>query len=208
MSETATCISCGRWDDPEPVRVGTFGRPLSGMDVRIVDPTNGRPVAPGETGEVIVRGPTLMVGYYRVPRAETFDAEGFFHTGDLGRFDAAGCLHFVGRLKDVIKTAGVNVAATEVEEALVRHPAVRSAHVVGVPDATRGENVAAFVVLLPGSTVALADVRAFCAATLASYKVPRHLFVIDDTELPRTATGKIEKTTLKRLAAERAAGGR
>ena len=207
MSETATCISCGRWDDPEPVRVATFGRPLSGMDVRIVDPTDGQPVAPGETGEIIVRGPTLMVGYHRVPRAETFDAEGFFHTGDLGRFDAAGCLHFVGRLKDVIKTAGVNVAATEVEEALVRHPAVRSAHVVGVPDATRGENVAAFVVLHPGSTVALADVRAFCAATLASYKVPRHLFVIDDTELPRTATGKIEKTTLKRLAAERAAGG-
>src|SRR6185369_4652812 len=179
-----TCISCGRWDDPEPVRVGTFGRPLSGMDVRIVDPANGRPVAPGETGEVIVRGPTLMVGYYRVPCTETFDAEGFFHTGDLGRFDEGGCLHFTGRLKDVIKTAGVNVAASEVEEALARHPAVRSAHVVGVPDATRGENVAAFVVLRPGSAATLADVRAFCAARLASYKVPRHLFLVDDDDVP------------------------
>src|SRR5439155_5413312 len=134
MTETATCVTCARWDDPETIRVGTFGRPLAGMEVRIVDPATMTPVAPGATGEILVRGPTLMEGYYKVPRASTFDADGFFRTGDLGRFDEGGYLHFASRLKDVIKTAGVNVAASEVEEALARHPAVKSAHVVGVAD--------------------------------------------------------------------------
>src|SRR5262249_17130021 len=133
---------------------------------------------------------------------------GFFRTGDLGRFDEAGCLHFASRLKDVIKTAGVNVAASEVEEALARHPAVRSAHVVGVADAARGENVAAFVVLNPGAPAHGEDLRVHCKATLASYKVPRHVFVIEETEIPRTGTGKIEKAALRRAAEARLAAGR
>jgi acyl-CoA synthetase (AMP-forming)/AMP-acid ligase II len=203
MTETATCVTCGRWDDPEPIRTGTFGRPLGGMEVRIVEPESGERVAPGAPGEIIVRGPTLMEGYYKVPSDSTFDADGFFKTGDLGYFDAAGCLHFATRLKDVIKTAGVNVAASEVEEALARHPAVRSAHVVGVADAVRGENVAAFVVLRADASAD--DLRAFCKASLASYKVPRHVFVIDDDELPRTGTGKIEKAALRRAAEARLA---
>jgi acyl-CoA synthetase (AMP-forming)/AMP-acid ligase II len=148
-----------------------------------------------------------MEGYYRVPRVDTFDAEGFFHTGDLGRFDDAGCLHFASRLKDVIKTAGVNVAATEVEDVLARHPAVRSAHVVGVADAVRGENVAAFVVLRDDASAAAEELRAFCRDTLASYKVPRHFFVIAEADLPRTATGKIEKAALRRKAEARLASG-
>ena len=203
MTETATCVTCGRWDDPEPIRVGTFGRALAGMEVRIVDPETRRPVAPGEPGEILVRGSTLMDGYLKVPRETTFDAEGFFRTGDLGRFDEAGCLHFASRLKDVIKTAGVNVAASEVEEALARHPAVKTAHVVGVADAVRGENVAAFVVLHAGATAGEAELRAFCQASLASYKVPRHVFPIADADLPRTGTGKIEKAALRRAAEAR-----
>jgi acyl-CoA synthetase (AMP-forming)/AMP-acid ligase II len=203
MSETATCVTCGRWDDPETIRCGTFGRPLSGMDVRIVDPETGEPAAPGATGEIHVRGPTLMEGYYKVPRASVFDANGFFKTGDLGYLDDAGCLHFANRLKDVIKTAGVNVAASEVEEALARHPAVKAAHVVGVPDAVRGENIAAFVVLNSASSATPDELRAFCRESLASYKVPRHVFVIDEAAVPRTGTGKIEKNALKREAAER-----
>jgi len=147
MSETATCVACARATDPEAVRVGTFGRPLDGMQVKIVDPEGRAAVTPGQAGEILVKGPTLMEGYYKVPRATTFDAEGFFRTGDLGYFDPDGHLHFATRLKEVIKTAGVNVAAAEVEEALARHPAVKSAHVVGVAHPTRGENVAAFVVL-------------------------------------------------------------
>jgi len=203
MSETATCVACARWDDPPAVRRETFGRPLAGMDVRIADPDTGRALPPGEQGEILVKGPTLMEGYYRVPRADTFDAEGFFRTGDLGWFDADGCLHFAGRLKDVIKTAGVNVAAVEVEEALARHPAVKAAHVVGVPHPTRGENVAAFVVPRPGETADPAALTEFLRTALASYKVPRHVFVIDEAAVPRTTTGKIEKPALRREAERR-----
>jgi fatty-acyl-CoA synthase len=200
MSETATCVACARWDDPPAVRRETFGRPLAGMEIRIVDPDTGTPVAAGESGEIFVKGPTLMEGYYRVPRSDTFDRDGFFKTGDLGFFDAAGCLHFATRLKDVIKTAGVNVAAVEVEEALEKHPAVKAAHVVGVPDPVRGENVAAFVVLQDHAAADPAALQAFCRESLASYKVPRHVFVIAEAEVPRTGTGKIEKPALKRLA--------
>ncbi len=204
MSETATCVTCGRWDDPETIRCGTFGRPLPGMDVRIVDPETGRPAAAGETGEIHVRGPTLMEGYYKVPRASVFDRDGFFKTGDLGYLDEAGCLHFANRLKDVIKTAGVNVAAREVEEALARHPGVKVAHVVGVPDAVRGENIAAFVVLRSEVSATADELRTFCRESLASYKVPRHVFVIDEAAVPRTGTGKIERNALKREALARA----
>jgi fatty-acyl-CoA synthase len=100
----------------------------------------------------------------------------------------------------VIKTAGVNVAAVEVEEALARHPAVKTAHVVGVPDAVRGENIAAFVILKGGEAADEESLRAFCRAALASYKVPRHLFVVGESEVPRTATGKVEKASLRGLA--------
>src|SRR6185369_16571052 len=118
MSETATCVAAARSTDPETLRTTTFGRPLDGTELRIIDTETRQPVANGETGEILVKGTTLMEGYYKVPRTSTFDAEGFFTTGDRGYFDADGNLHFGGRLKDVIKTAGVNVAAVEVEEAL------------------------------------------------------------------------------------------
>jgi fatty-acyl-CoA synthase len=144
-----------------------------------------------------------MEGYYKVPRTSTFDAEGFFTTGDRGYFDADGNLHFGGRLKDVIKTAGVNVAAVEVEDALARHPAVKTAHVVGVPDAVRGENIAAFVILKADAQVDADTLRAFCRDTLASYKVPRHVFFIGDADVPRTGTGKVEKPALRRAAEAR-----
>ncbi len=206
MSETATCVTGARWDDPEPIRTGTFGRPLAGMQIKITDPDTGQAAAPGAPGEIFVKGSTLMEGYYKVPRAATFDAEGFFKTGDLGYFDAAGYLHFATRLKDVIKTAGVNVAAVEVEEALARHPEVKSAHVVGVPHPTRGENVAAFVVLRAAAASSADQLREFCKNGLASYKVPRHVFVITDAELPRTGSGKVEKAALRRAAVARVGG--
>jgi fatty-acyl-CoA synthase len=108
-------------------------------------------------------------------------------------------------LKDVIKTAGVNVAAVEVEEALARHPAVKAVYVVGVPDPVRGENVAAFVVLHGGGAVDAEGLREFCRQRLASYKVPRHVFVIAERDVPRTGTGKIEKPALKKMAQARLA---
>jgi fatty-acyl-CoA synthase len=170
------------------------------MEVRIVDPESGRGLAAGETGEILVRGPTLMEGYLRVPRAQTFTPDGFFRTGDLGFFDADGFLHFAARLKDVIKTAGVNVAAVEVEEVLAAHPAVAAAHVVGVPDPARGEVVAAFVVPQAGAAVDADALRAFCRERLASYKVPRLVIPIAERDVPRTASGRVEKPALRRLA--------
>ncbi|HVN85927.1 MAG TPA: AMP-binding protein [Candidatus Binatia bacterium] len=203
MSETATCVTAARWDDPEEIRTGTFGRPLDDMEVKIIDAETRQPVAPGDAGEIHVKGPTLMEGYYKVPPSTTFDADGFFKTGDLGYFDAQGYLHFATRLKDVVKTAGVNVAAVEVEEALTRHPGVKAAHVVGVSHPTRGENIAAFVVLHAGTDATEEMLREFCKSSLASYKVPRHVFFINEIEVPRTGSGKIEKPTLRREAERR-----
>lgn len=207
MSETATCVTAARFDDPEPIRAGTFGRVLPGMEIRIADPETRQPLPPGDPGEILVKGSTMMEGYYRVPRATTFDAEGYFRTGDRGYLDPAGNLHFAGRIKDVIKTAGVNVAAAEVEEALARHPAVQSAHVVGVADAVRGEIIAALVVLRGDAPADGDALRDFCRAELASYKVPRHVFVVDAAAVPRTGTGKVEKPALRRAAEALIAGG-
>lgn len=203
MSETATCVAAARSTDPKEIRTTTAGHPLDGMEIRIIDTETRQPVPAGAVGEILVKGTTLMEGYYKVPRTSTFDAEGFFTTGDRGYFDADGNLVFGGRLKDVIKTAGVNVAAVEVEEALTRHPAIKAAHVVGVPDVARGENIAAFVILEGDAAVDADAVRNFCRDNLASYKVPRHVFFITDAEIPRTGTGKVEKPALRRVAEER-----
>jgi acyl-CoA synthetase (AMP-forming)/AMP-acid ligase II len=203
LSETATCVACAQWDEPLEIRTQTCGKPLPGTEIRIIDPETGRILLPNATGEICVRGVTLMEGYYKVPLEHTFDSEGFFHTGDLGFLDERGRLHFVGRLKDVIKTAGVNVAAREVEETLEQHPAVESAHVVGVPHPVRGENIAAFVVLRTGAQATASELIQFCRDRSASYKVPRHVFFIQPHALPRTATGKIEKGALRVEAAKR-----
>lgn len=205
MSETATCVTASRASDAEEFRIGSFGTPLSGMSVRIVDPESRAEALPGQIGEITVKGPTLMEGYYKLDRSETFDAQGYFRTGDLGCIDERGALHFASRLKDVIKTAGVNVAAVEVEEALARHPGVAAVHVVGVPHAVRGENVAACLVPAAGAALDPAQLHAFCRESLAAYKVPRHFLVFTDAELPRTGSGKIAKAELRRLAAARIA---
>jgi fatty-acyl-CoA synthase len=201
MSETATVVTAARWDDPEEGRVGSFGTPLDGMQLRIVDPESGGEAEPGETGEILVKGPTLMEGYCKVHRSGTFDANGFFKTGDLGYLDERGALHFATRLKDVIKTAGVNVAAIEIEEALERHPAVHAAHVVGVADAVRGENIAACIVLAPDTSLDAEALRAFCKESLAAYKVPRHVLFLEEAEVPRTGSGKVAKAALREFAA-------
>jgi fatty-acyl-CoA synthase len=159
---------------------------------------------PGIEGEIRIGGPTVMRGYHKQDRAAAFDADGLFRTGDLGRVDERGALHFVGRLKDVIKSGGANVAAAEVEAVLMSHPAVAAAYAIGVPDPARGESVGAFVVpkaaLEPDALIAWARER------LASYKVPRWVWLRQEHELPQKASGKADKTALRadaeRLRAE------
>lgn len=199
MTETLPLCTAWPWDTPLALRAGSHGPPVGGKEIRIVDPETGRTLPAGREGEICVRGPTLFAHYYRHPPAECFDAEGFFHTGDLGRLDERGALHFLGRLKDVIKTAGVNVAAAEVEAVLLAHPAIGAAHVVGVPDPTRGENVAAFVVAK--AAVTEEELLAHCRVRLASYKVPRHLWLRREGELPEKASGKVDKAALRAEAA-------
>ncbi|HEY8517208.1 MAG TPA: class I adenylate-forming enzyme family protein [Candidatus Binatia bacterium] len=206
LSETATVVCLARTTDPPELRRRGFGRPLPGVEMRVVDPETRAPRAPGEVGELLVRGPSLMLGYLGVPREEAFDAEGFFRTGDYGRFDESGTLRFDGRLKEVIKTAGVNVAAAEVEACLARAPGVAAAYVVPVPHPVRGENPAAFVVPKAGVVLDAAELLAHCKREMASYKVPRHLFLLPADEVPRTGTQKVDKPRLRREAAARAGG--
>ena len=201
MTETPPLCTAWPWDAPRERREANHGPAVGSRELRIVDPATGEPVTAGATGELCVRGPTLLAGYYK-EAASPVDADGFFHTGDLGWLDEDGALHFVGRAKDVIKTAGANVAAAEVEAVLLEHAAVGAAYVVGVPDAARGENVAAFVV--PKASVDEAQLLAHCRVRLASYKVPRHLWLVREDELPQKGSGKADKPALRALAARRA----
>jgi acyl-CoA synthetase (AMP-forming)/AMP-acid ligase II len=199
MTETGPMAASSRFDDPPAVRAGSHGRPMPGLEMRVADPDTGGPLPVGAEGELLVRGSSVMAHYYKMAPRECFDAEGFFHTGDLARLDETGHIHFLGRLKDVIKTAGVNVAAAEVEAALQEHPAVKVAYVTAVPHAARGENVVAFVVRRAAGCTA-EQLLAFCRERLASYKVPRHVFFRAEADLPVLGSGKVDKRALRRLA--------
>jgi len=182
---------------------GTFGRALPGVEHKIVDPESGAVQPPGELGEICVRGYNLMQRLYKQPRHETFDADGFYHTGDAGFFDARGLLHFQGRLGDMIKTGGANVTPSEVEAVLNGYPEVKISGVVGVPDPERGQNVAAAVVLEPGQTLTAEEIRQRVKGDLSAYKAPRHVVVFEDGTLPFTDSGKIDKRRLTSLLVER-----
>jgi fatty-acyl-CoA synthase len=140
----------------------------------------------------------VTVGYYKDAEKNraAFDADGYFVTGDLGLLDEMGRLHFRGRIKEMIKTGGINVAPVEVEETLMAHPGVKLACVTGVPDARRDEVIAAVIVCEAGRTVAEADLLAHCRRELAAYKIPRLVKFVSEAELPLTVTGKLQKNRL------------
>jgi fatty-acyl-CoA synthase len=204
MTETGPMASCSRWDEPLERRSGAHGHAMPGLELRIVDPETNRSLPRDAEGELAVRGTSLMRTYYKRSAAECFDAEGFFHTGDLARIDERGDLHFLGRLKDVIKTAGISVAAAEVEAVLAAHEGVKVALVVPVPDPSRGENVAAFIVRADPACDA-AQLIEHCRERLAAYKVPRHVFFIEESDLPTLGSGKVDRQALRARAAELAA---
>ena len=184
---------------------GSFGRSVPGIEHRIVDPGTGAEVPAGETGEIWIRGYSLMLGLLERDRAEVFEPGGWYRTGDSGRLDADGHLYFEGRMGAVIKAAGTNVAPREVELAIEQLPGVMHAFVVGVPsDDGRGEAVAAAVVAKPEATLSAEDLRAGLRAELAAYKVPRHVAVFaDQQDLPWLESGKIDLRALRRLLADR-----
>ncbi len=196
---TETYGNCNVSDASEPLelRFRSVGRPLDGVIQRIVDPVTGfeRPI--GEVGEIRVKG-YVTNGYFKDPErtAESFDEQGFFKTGDLGLIEPSGHLHFRGRLKEMIKTGGINVAPIEVEEVLMQHPDVQLAFCTAVPDATRDEIVAVVVVPKPGATLDEASILAHCRSQMAAYKLPRLVRFATESELPLTTTGKLQKNRL------------
>ena len=197
---TETYGNCAVTDahDPRDRRLATQGLPLPGMEIRVVDPGTGHPLPPGTVGELRVRG-RITPGYYREPEQTraAFDAAGFFVTGDLGMIDGDGRIRFHGRLKEMIKTGGINVAPLEVEGVLLTHPAVKQAYVVGLSDRGKGEVAAAAVELHAGATTTVEALTAFCRERLASYKVPARIVFRSAGEFPLTATGKVQKPRLR-----------
>jgi len=202
-SETATIVTALPADAPAAERADNHGRVLPGNAVRIVDPSTGEPQPAGHSGEITVKGPTLMKGYVKVPREECFDPEGFFHTGDAGFVDEHGYLHWTGRSTDLIKTGGANVSPVEIEEALLRHPQLKAAVAVGVPHETLGEIVVVCAVPHEGSGVDEDGVRSFLRGRLASYKIPRRVVFVTSDELSLTGSAKIRADELRALAVSR-----
>jgi len=192
LSEASPNVVMSDWRDPEELRVQGLAKPHEGVELRI-----------SPEGEIQVRGWNVMQGYYNNPdaNAKAFTADGWLRTGDLGELTADGRLRMVGRLKDVFRVGGENVAPAEVEEVLLAHPAVQTAQVIGVPDARLGEVPAAYVTLKDGQRAKEAELIAWCKARCANFRVPRHLRIVKDFEaIGMTASGKVQKHKLREHA--------
>jgi long-chain acyl-CoA synthetase len=193
LTEASPVVSAHRLSGMR--KLGSVGQPIPGVLVAIQD-DDGRPLPTGEVGEVCVKGPNVMAGYYRNP-AETARAirGGWLHTGDMGRLDADGFLFIVERKKDLIIRGGFNVYPREVEEALYAFPKTAEAAVVGMADPVMGEDVLAFVVLKDGETATAAEVMAFCETRIARFKCPKEVRFV--ASLPKSPVGKILKKELR-----------
>lgn len=177
-------------------RPGTIGVLLPDTESKLIDPDTGREVADGEVGELVVRGPQVMKGYFNNPLAtEQMLRDGWLYTGDMARRDASGYYTIVDRKRDIIKTSGFLVFPAEVEEALRAHPAVAEAAVIGVPDAEKGEVVKALVVARPGQSLDVAALEGYCKLHLGKHKRPRSIEVV--SELPRNFLGKVLRRKLR-----------
>jgi fatty-acyl-CoA synthase len=202
MTETSPVSFQSGPDDSLEVRVGTVGRIQPHLEVKVVD-VDDRIVPRGVAGEICTRGYSVMLGYWEDPErtAESLDAHGWMHTGDLGVIDEEGCCNIVGRIKDLVIRGGENIYPREIEEYLYRHPAVQDVQVIGVPDRKYGEELCAWIVLRPGATLDEDEVRGFCRGQIAHYKIPRYVRFVD--AFPTTVTGKVQKFAMREaMAAE------
>ncbi|MGY4710723.1 AMP-binding protein [Mycolicibacterium sp. CBM1] len=203
LSEAAPNVAQSAWWEPEELRVSGSMAPEPGVRVRIVDPANGNELPAGEVGEILVSGWNVMLGYFAMPEqtAAALDADGWLHTGDLGILDDDGRLRFVGRAKEIIRVGGENVSPAEVEDLLHSHPAIKQAVVVGVPDMRLIEVPFAFVAVGHGAELSEQSVIEWSKATMAGFKVPRHVVFVDDfEEIGMTASGKVQKAAAARVA--------
>ncbi len=199
-TETAPYATVTPWGGN--VRPGTVGVPIPDTDIKIValdDPAKELP--PDEAGEIVIKGPQIMMGYYKQPE-ETSEVlkDGWFYSGDIGTFDKDGYLTIVDRKKDMLIAGGYNIYPVEIDDVLMAHPKILEACTIGVPDAYRGETVKAFIVTVEGETLAEEDITRYCKENLAAYKVPKIFEFID--ELPKSAVGKVLRRKLKDMESE------
>lgn len=195
LTEGAGTVSTSRLSDSYEVRTGKCGTPLEEWEMRIVDPETGEDCAAGNRGEIALRGPNMLKGYYNAPE-KTAEAirGGWFYTGDIGSIDANGNVMFHGRTKDMLKVGGENVAAAEIESMLQTHEAVKLAQVVGLPDDRYSEVPAAFVELAPGKSATEQELIEHCKGKISSFKVPRHVRFVSEWPM---STSKIQKFKLR-----------
>lgn len=194
MTETAGYVTALDWRDPPEVRRSQLGTPLPGVEVRTSD-----------NGEILVRGPGLFSGYYKQAPNIGLDPSGFFKTGDLGRIDADGTFHFIGRSKDLLRVKGINVSPMEVEAVLSAHAAVEAVYVVGLPSDGLEQRVVALIVPKPEARLAEAELRAVAADALSHYKRPELYIFIERRDVPLSGTSKPQRAALAELAAQRLA---
>lgn len=198
LTETGSTVAVTRSDDPQDKQIFTVGRPLPGMEVRVLD-LDGTILPVESLGELAVKGPGVMKGYYRQPgeTAQAFDEEGFFLTGDLGLVDDEGYIHIVGRRKELIIRGGFNVYPREVEDRLHAHPAVLDVAIVGLPHEVLGEVVCACIVPVEGAIITGEEIKEWCRGALADYKVPDLVRFFDS--FPLTGSGKVRRVELARM---------
>jgi fatty-acyl-CoA synthase len=200
MTETSPVTTQVRRDDTLENRCGTVGQVGPHVEIKIVDPTTGRTVERGETGEFLARGYVVMRGYWNNPdrTADAIDEQRWMHTGDLATMDDRGYVRIVGRIKDMVIRGGENIYPREVEEFLYTHPDVADVQVIGVPDERYGEELMAWIVLRPGASLDEDQVREFCRGRIAHFKVPRYIKFVD--AFPMTVTGKVQKFKMRETA--------
>ncbi len=205
LSETSSFFTGLPCTTPRAVfRTGSYGKLLPGNELRVIDPETGRVLGPNEEGELIVRGPTLMEHYVKRTRAECFDADGFYRTGDLGSYDDDGYVYWGGRRTEMIKTAGANVSPAEIEVQLQAFEPVKVARAIGVPDERRDEIAVLCVELKEQATASEDDIKSFLRERLASYKVPRHVLFFAEDEIPMNGSGtKVHDEQLLTVVQER-----
>ncbi|MDF1731710.1 MAG: AMP-binding protein [Minwuia sp.] len=196
MTETAPVSFQTAITDPVSRRTGTVGRVQPHAEVKIIDEA-GETVPVGTEGELCTRGYLVMQGYWGDPErtAEAIDADGWMHTGDLGRFDAEGYANIIGRVKDMVIRGGENIYPAEIEEFLRRHPDIADVQVFGIPDPKYGEELCAWIVPRGGAKLSAESVRAFCTDQIAHFKIPRHVRTVP--EFPMTVTGKARKVEMR-----------
>ena len=203
LSEASPNVVMSDHRDSLELRIAGLAQPHEGVAIRIADPDTNAPLPPETPGEIQVRGWNVMRGYYNNAdaNAKVFTADGWLRTGDLGSLTADNRLRMSGRLKDVFRVGGENVAPAEVEEVLLSHPAVATAQVIGVPDARLGEVPAAYVALRAGAAATVDELLGFMKARCANFRVPRYLRIVPDFEaIGMTASGKVQKTKLREHA--------